>query len=76
MPSAVTLTITTGKLSGKQYIGEPWTCVLKNDAVPISQNDSSIPEKLAKVIDLAFLLKPKIHFPTAAEFKAALLKCV
>jgi hypothetical protein len=50
--------------------------VLRNDAVPIRQRDSSIPEKLAEVIDLALIEKPKIYFQTAAEFKAALLKCV
>ena len=60
----------------RDFIGEPWTCVLRNDAVPIRERDSSIPEKLAEVIDLALTEKPKIYFQTAAEFKAALLKCV
>ena len=50
--------------------------MLRNDAVPIRQRDSSIPKKLAEVIDLALIEKPKIRFQTAAEFKAALLKCV
>jgi len=48
---------------------------VRNDAVPI-HHSSSIPEKLAEVIDLALTENPKIHFQTAAEFKAALLKCV
>jgi hypothetical protein len=60
----------------RDFVGEPWTCVLRNDAVPIRKRDSSIPEKLAEVIDLALIEKPKIHFQTAADFKAALLKCV
>ncbi|BAZ86542.1 hypothetical protein [Dolichospermum compactum] len=60
----------------RDFVGDYWNCVLRNDAVPISERDSSIPEKLAEVIDLALIEKPKIHFQTAAEFKAALLKCV
>ena len=34
--------------------------MLRNDAVPIRQRDSSIPKKLAEVIDLALTEKPKI----------------
>ncbi|WP_413172498.1 hypothetical protein [Anabaena azotica] len=33
-----------------------------------------IPEKLAKVIDLALTEKPQIQFQTAAQFKEALVK--
>jgi hypothetical protein len=36
--------------------------VLRNDAVPIRQRDSSIPKKLAEVIDLAFNRKAKNLF--------------
>ena len=60
----------------RDFVGDSWNCVLRNDAVLIRQRDSSIPEKLAEVIDLALIEKPKIHFQTAAEFKLALLKCV
>lgn len=60
----------------RDFVGEPWNCVLRNDPVPIRQRNSSIPEKLAEVIDLALVEKPKIYFQTADEFKAALVKCV
>jgi eukaryotic-like serine/threonine-protein kinase len=33
-----------------------------------------MPEKLAKVIDLALTEKPQIQFQAAAQFKEALLK--
>ncbi len=48
--------------------------MLRNDPVPIRQRDSSIPEKLAKVIDLALTEKPQIQFQTAAQLKEALVK--
>ena len=58
----------------RDFIGDPWNCILRNNPVPIRQRDSSIPENLAKVIDLALTEKPQIHFQSAADFKAALLK--
>ena len=58
----------------RDFIGDPWNCILRNNPVPIRQRDSNIPENLAKVIDLALIEKPQIHFQSAADFKAALLK--
>jgi hypothetical protein len=71
----IAICILTGDFP-RDFVGEPWNCVLRNDPVPIRQRNSSIPEKLAEVIDLALVEKPKIYFQTADEFKAALLKCV
>lgn len=52
---------------------DPWLEVLQNDPVPILQRNPNIPEKLAKVIDLALIEKPDIYFKSAAELKQALL---
>jgi serine/threonine-protein kinase len=51
---------------------DPWQVVLDTSAVPIRERDSKIPARLAKVIDLALVDKPQIHFNTAAEFQQAL----
>jgi serine/threonine protein kinase len=55
---------------------EPWLDILQNDPVPIRQRDHSIPARLAEIIDLALVEKPKIHFQSAAEFKEALVKYI
>ncbi len=47
--------------------------VLENDPVPIQQRDAKIPQKLAKVIDLALVEKPEIYFKSTSDFKKALL---
>ena len=57
----------------RDFVGDPFSCVLKNDIIPIRQRDRTIPEKLADVIDLALREKPQLHFSTAADFKQALL---
>jgi len=49
-----------------------WQTVLSTDAVPIGKRDSSVPRRLAAVIDLALQDKPAIGFQTAAEFLDAL----
>jgi serine/threonine protein kinase len=46
--------------------------VLRTSAVPIRRRVASIPKRLAEVIDLALVDKPRIHFQTAAAFKQAL----
>jgi serine/threonine-protein kinase len=51
-----------------------WRAVLQNDAVPIQRRNSTIPKKVAEVIDHALVEKPAIPFKTAAEFKQALEK--
>ena len=60
----------------RDFTGDPWLSVLQNNPVPILQRNHSIPENLAKVIDLALTEKPQIYFQTAAEFKQALLECM
>lgn len=49
-----------------------WCVVLQTDAVPIRKRDSSIPKRLAEVIDYALVDNLGIGFKTAAEFKQAL----
>jgi serine/threonine-protein kinase len=49
-----------------------WQVVLQSKPVPILERDRSIPKKLARVIDLALVDDPAIHFESAAEFKRAL----
>ncbi|MBD2131357.1 MULTISPECIES: protein kinase [unclassified Sphaerospermopsis] len=65
----------TGKFP-RDFDGDPWSSILNNPPVPIRERDSSIPEKLAQVIDLALTEKPQIYFQTAIEFKEALLKTI
>jgi pSer/pThr/pTyr-binding forkhead associated (FHA) protein len=60
----------------RDFTGDPWLSVLQNNPVPILQRHPGIPQKLAKVIDLALQEKPQIYFQTAAEFKQALLDCM
>ncbi len=55
---------------------DPWQCVLQNKAVPIRQRDSSVPARLADVIDQALIDNPAIPFKTAAQLKAALLQAL
>jgi pSer/pThr/pTyr-binding forkhead associated (FHA) protein len=58
----------------RNFTGDPWLAVLQNDPVPILKRNQTIPKKLAEVIDLALVEKPKITFQTAEEFKQALIK--
>ena len=63
----------------RDFVGDPFSCVLKNDVVPIQKRDNNvenIPQKLADVIDLALREKPQLHFKTAADFKQALLDSI
>jgi len=53
-----------------------WQTVLTTDAVPIRKRNSSIPRRLAKVIDHALQDKPRIGFQSAAELRHALAKIV
>lgn len=56
--------------------GDQFLAVLQNDPVPIRQRDSTIPQRLAEVIDLALVEKPEIYFKSAVELKQALLGIV
>jgi serine/threonine protein kinase len=51
---------------------DPWQLVLQSDPVPIRRRDSSIPPRLAEVIDAALADKGKLSFTTAASFAQAL----
>ncbi len=51
---------------------DPWLVVLQDAPVPIRRRDTSIPERLAEVIDAALVDRPAIPFKTAAEFRRAL----
>jgi hypothetical protein len=53
-----------------------WLVVLKTKPVPIRQRKSSIPEKLAGVIDKALIDDPEIAFQSAAELKQAIVKAL
>ena len=46
--------------------------ILNTDAIPIRQRKSSIPPKLAKVIDEALVDRPRINIKTASELRRAL----
>jgi len=50
-----------------------WQAVLETEPTPIRKRDSSIPPRLAEIIDKALIDKPSIVFKTAADFKKALL---
>ena len=53
---------------------DPWRVVLQTDAVPLRKRWPQAPSALGNVIDLALRDKPAMHFKSAGEFKAALLK--
>ncbi|WP_333096613.1 hypothetical protein [Microcoleus sp. Pol12A6] len=50
--------------------------VLKNDAVPVPDRTSAIPQPLATVIDRALIDNPDIYYKSAAEFKQALFNSI
>jgi eukaryotic-like serine/threonine-protein kinase len=60
--------------SPRNFVGvDPFCAILNNDAVPIRDRTSSIPQPLATVIDRALIDNPEIYYKSAAEFKQALL---
>ncbi|MFI5914259.1 protein kinase [Dactylosporangium sp. NPDC051541] len=52
---------------------DPWQVVLETAAVPLLSRRPDVPRQLALVIDTALRDKPAIGYPTAAEFRNALL---
>ena len=63
--------------SPRNFVGlDPFRAVLDNDAVPIADRTSSIPQPLAAVIDRALIDNPEIYYKSAAEFKQALLNTI
>jgi serine/threonine-protein kinase len=55
---------------------DPWQVALTTSAIPIRDRDSSIPQRLAAVIDKALIDKPAITFKTAAELRQELRKAM
>jgi serine/threonine-protein kinase len=51
---------------------DPWQIVLQSEPIPIRKRQSSIPKRVADVIDQALVDKPQIPFKTAADLKRAL----
>ena len=51
---------------------DPIRVVLQDACVPIRERDSTIPRRLAQVIDEALIDKPRITITSAAELAAAL----
>jgi len=67
----------TGKHPRKYTKGsDPWLTTLKSAVVPIRDHETSIPHRLAQVIDQALVDKPDIHYKSAVEFKDDLLKVI
>ncbi len=63
--------------SPRNFVGlDPFRAVLDNDAVPIGDRTSSIPQPLATVIDRALIDNPEIYYKSAVDFKQALLKTI
>ncbi|MEZ2237504.1 protein kinase [Microcoleus sp.] len=61
----------------RNFVGlDPFRAVLGNDAVPIRDRTSSIPQPLAAVIDRALIDNPEIYYKSAADFKQALLNTI
>ena len=55
---------------------DPWQVALTTSAVPIRERNSSIPKRLAEVIDTALIDKPAIKIKTAAELHQMLRKAM
>ncbi|MBW2061101.1 MAG: protein kinase [Deltaproteobacteria bacterium] len=71
--AATLYNLLTGTFARNFKKGEdPWRTVLQTQAVPIRERDSSIPEKVAGVIDMALVDQPTITYKSALEFKQAL----
>jgi hypothetical protein len=48
---------------------DPFSIALTSDAIPVRKRNSTIPDKLAKVIDHALVEKPDIGVQSAADLK-------
>ncbi|MGG7575546.1 serine/threonine-protein kinase [Streptomyces sirii] len=51
---------------------DPWLTVWNTAPVPLPERVRGVPSRLARVVDAALVDDPRIHFPTAADFRAAL----
>ena len=55
---------------------DPMLEILTKPPVPIRERDSSIPQPLAELLDLALIDHPQLHFKNAIAFKQALLSAI
>ncbi len=58
------------------YVGNPFLASAFQEAVPILEIDSEIPEPLAAVVDKAILRDPDSRYQTAEDFRQALMTCL
>jgi serine/threonine protein kinase len=66
----------TGEVARNLQGQDPFLAVLQNDAVPVGDRTSAIPQPLAKFIELALIDNPDIYYKSAAEFKQALFNSI
>ncbi|MBW3585788.1 MAG: hypothetical protein KY448_08045 [Cyanobacteria bacterium 0813] len=66
----------TGEFARNLQDQDPFLAVLQNDAVPVRDRTSAIPQPLATVIDRALIDNPEIYYKSAAEFKQALFNSI
>ncbi len=55
---------------------DPFLAVLQNDAVPVRDRTSAIPQPPATVIARALIDNPEIYYKSAAEFKQTLFNSI
>lgn len=55
---------------------DPWSVVLRSNAVPIRRRNTAIPQRLADVIDEALVDKPEIRIKSASQLKRMLDKAL
>jgi eukaryotic-like serine/threonine-protein kinase len=61
----------------KDFLGkDPFAAILHGQTVPIRHRNDSIPESIAKIIDLALVDNPEIYFKSAKQFQGALLSAI
>ena len=51
---------------------DPWLAAWNTAPVPLAERTRAVPPRLARLVDSALIDDPRIHFPTAADFRAAL----
>ena len=75
--AAACLYVMISGFSPRNFAGlDPFRAVLDNDAVPICDRTSSIPQPLATIIDRALIDNPEIYYKSAVDFKQALLNTI
>ena len=62
----------TAKFPRNFTSNDPFYDILRNPVIPIQQQNLTIPNPLAKIIDLALKESDSLHFQTVQEFKKSL----